>query len=101
MRPARPGPLALFTHLLEGWAAPPAPDALIDRFRHGEAEGTVLGAGIVKIDRPGFLKLLTTLRAQGPSKRARSRAIVRFGLFFLGGLWDAYGARKLLPASPF
>ena len=92
----------LFTHLLEDAPRQPPPvEELIERFREGEpAAGTVRAAGIVRIDFPSFMRLLSNMSATGPTKRAEFAGKMRFCTFFVGGLWDAYASRAL-SASPF
>ncbi len=54
---------------------------------------TPVGAGILRITVPNFLRQLMTFRAVGTSSALESTAvIVRFGKFFMGNLWDTYGA---------
>jgi hypothetical protein len=49
---------------------------------------------------PDFLRELTTFRVAGSSPAARAAGLTRFGLLFLGKLWDVY-ARPVLHPSPF
>ena len=58
----------------------------------------VLGAGILKIRIPDFLKQLGTFRATASTRRERVSAIAAFGRFFLGSLWDVYGPVSLTPS---
>ena len=46
-----------------------------------------------------FLEQLTTLRTEGPSLADRASAVARFGLMYLGKLWDVY-ARRVLTSGP-
>ena len=59
----------------------------------------VVAAGVIRISVPAFLRQLTTFRAAGRSGTASVVALSRFGVMFLGGLWDVYG-RRVLAASP-
>jgi predicted acylesterase/phospholipase RssA len=54
----------------------------------------VLASGVLVI-RPEdfFLKQLFSFRTQGPSVGARLNAMNRFGVMFLGKIWDVYGAQ--------
>jgi hypothetical protein len=56
------------------------------------SRGPVVGAGVLSMGVSGFLQLLASLRAP----RGGAEAVVRFGRFFLGNLWDLYVRR---PAS--
>lgn len=47
-----------------------------------------VGAGVLKIREIDFIRQLTTFSTQGPDG---ARALVGFGGFFLGQLWDVYG----------
>ncbi|MBW8485637.1 GMC oxidoreductase [Actinomadura parmotrematis] len=54
-----------------------------------EAAGaTVTGAGALHIQLNDFARQLTTFRTTGPRG---ARAIIRFGRFFAGELWEVYG----------
>lgn len=61
----------------------------------GDADGAVLGAGIIVILAGDFVRQLTTFRASGPHP---ARALEGFGRLFLGELWSVYGSR-LAPAG--
>ncbi len=91
----------LFTHILEDAPGPPPRDALIEAFSAGRPEptGDVVAAGILRVDLKDFAGLLSSISADGPSRRAEASAKARFSAFFVGGLWDVYASR-LLPASP-
>jgi predicted acylesterase/phospholipase RssA len=75
---------------------------LYTRIYHGhvtaqeEATATLYGAGILIIYELDFLRQLGTFRVEAPSPPARLEAMNRFGLLFLGKLWDVY-ARHFLP----
>jgi predicted acylesterase/phospholipase RssA len=61
----------------------------------GEATATPEAAGIIRIDQIAFLRQLTTFRTEGPTVADRLSALNRFGMLFLGKLWDVYGRRAL------
>jgi cholesterol oxidase len=48
-----------------------------------------LGAGVLRIRKRDFLRQLSTLRADGPDPAG---TVAKFGMFFLGRLWDQYAA---------
>jgi cholesterol oxidase len=54
----------------------------------GDADAEVKGAGIAHIRIEDFAHQLTTIRTTGPDHHA---AMLHFGRFFLGQLWDVYG----------
>ncbi len=58
----------------------------------GDAAATVVGAGVITIHLPDFLKQLTTFRASGDHPGS---SLDSFGKLFLGQLWDVYGAHLL------
>ncbi|HEV7626866.1 MAG TPA: hypothetical protein VGO89_10225, partial [Streptomyces sp.] len=53
-------------------------------------QGSIVGAGVLRIEREDFARQLTTFRVTGPHAPA---AYVAFGKFFAGQLWDVYGIR--------
>jgi hypothetical protein len=56
-----------------------------------DARGPVIGAGILRLGLGDFGKLLTTIRAtEARSPAEGAAAILRFGRFFAGELWDSY-----------
>ncbi len=61
----------------------------------GEAAATPEAAGIIRIDQLAFLRQLTTFRTEGPTLGDRLAALNRFGMLFLGKLWDVYGRRAI------
>lgn len=61
-----------------------------------ETQIEIVGAGIINIHLLDFLKQLTTFRTEGATNHARASALARFGIFFLGKLWDVYGNKVLL-----
>jgi predicted acylesterase/phospholipase RssA len=64
--------------------------------RHAE----VVAAGVVRLGPLDLLRELTTFRVSGSSPSARAAALGRFGVLFLGKLWDVY-ARDILHPAPF
>lgn len=57
--------------------------------------GPVVGAGILSLGVADLLKLVSTLHAtNAPSAAEGTKAVMEFGRFFLGELWDSY-AKKL------
>ncbi|MGH3912898.1 MAG: patatin-like phospholipase family protein [Pseudonocardiaceae bacterium] len=79
----------LYTRLLRGQVAP-------EEDRYAE----ILAAGIIRITVPAFLRQLRTFRTTGPSAAARAAGLARFGVLFLGKLWDVY-APAVLDPEPF
>jgi hypothetical protein len=61
--------------------------------------GEAAAEGVIRLSVPGFLKELTTFRVEGSSPVARAAGLGRFGVLFLGKLWDVY-ARPVLSPSP-
>jgi cholesterol oxidase len=57
------------------------------------AGSTVVAAGILRIRPAMFARQLTTFRASGGSLVARASAMSRFGLLFMGALWNVYLTR--------
>ena len=52
------------------------------------ADGPVVGAGVITIHVPDFMRQLTTFRTEGPNP---VHAMESFGRLFLGQLWEVYG----------
>ena len=69
------------------------PDTTTLKTKILDADGQeVLGAGILHISIPQFLRQLMTFEAVGTSSTVQSmKLLTRFGAVFMGGLWDAYG----------
>jgi predicted acylesterase/phospholipase RssA len=69
----------LYTQVLEGHIA-------------AGQQGPVVGSGVLVI-RPEdfFFKQMFSFRTQGPSLEARLSGLNRFGVMFLGKIWDVYG----------
>jgi cholesterol oxidase len=71
-----------------------------------EATGPVLGKGILRIAPDDFARQLTTMRVlNAPDLRSRLRAMLEFGRFFAGSLYDVYGgvlsrAKEFDPHAP-
>jgi predicted acylesterase/phospholipase RssA len=74
----------LYTTLLRGHV-----DAMHD------AGADRLALGIIRIGFFDFLRQLTTFRARGPNPLAELTAMNRFGLLFLGKLWETHGPEIL------
>jgi predicted acylesterase/phospholipase RssA len=79
----------LFTRIFEGHVGP-----------ENESNVEPVASGKITIHLRAFLKLLTTFRVDGPTATQEGSALARFGLLFLGNLWDVY-ARRVLSSSPF
>lgn len=79
----------LFTRILAGHVA-----------ESDEPGSKIVAAGIIRILMLDFLKQLTTFRTEGPSVGARASGLTRFGVLFLGKLWDVY-ANRILKYGPF
>ncbi len=65
----------------------------------GESNSIVIGRGIIRISFFQFLQQLTTFRVEGPDDHARLEALNRYGVLFLGKLWDVYGRQFAGPAA--
>src|SRR5438132_1306852 len=100
-----------FTEEMKGYVTFGEPD--FDRgYRLGREAGTFLmfhltiraegvAAGILHIYHLDFAKQLTTFRVEAPTPAARAEALVAFGRYFLGSLWDVHGPRLHAgPAAP-
>lgn len=85
----------LFTRLLRGHVGPEE-EAAMERDLEALQRG-VAAAGILRIHLADFMKQLTTFRAEAPTAAERRTALVRFGRFFLGKLWDVYASHVLSP----
>ncbi|MQY09380.1 GMC oxidoreductase [Actinomadura macrotermitis] len=72
-----PDTSTLYTRLLEGH---------VTEERDGAAK--VLAAGVLHIALTDFARQLTTFRTEGPDG---SKALIEFGRFFAGELWEVYG----------
>ncbi|WP_067825708.1 GMC oxidoreductase [Actinomadura kijaniata] len=81
-----PDTSTLYVRLLEGHVAEDGPDGEVPG---GEVPGgEVLGAGVLHIQLTDFARQLTTFRTSGPRGVA---ALLDFGRFFAGELWEVYG----------
>ncbi|XVQ08450.1 GMC oxidoreductase [Spirillospora sp. CA-255316] len=81
-----PDTSTLYVHLLDGHAGEEAAeDAAEGELPEGAA---VLGAGVLHIQLTDFARQLTTFRTAGAGGPA---ALVSFGRFFAGELWEVYG----------
>lgn len=65
-----------------------------------EVKAKVVAFGIISNHFLDFLKQLATMRVGGPTPVDRASALVQFGTFFLGKLWDVYG-QQILSYGPF
>ncbi|MFC4469070.1 patatin-like phospholipase family protein [Streptomyces xiangluensis] len=63
-----------------------------------EAIGEVAAEGVLRLTVPDLLRELTTFRVEGSSSSARAAGLARFGMLFLGKLWDVYARPVLHPA---
>lgn len=58
----------------------------------GDKDGSVIGAGILKLDMFDLARLVSTITVTGTDDAGEmAAAVARFGRFFLGELWDTYG----------
>ena len=61
--------------------------------------GAVVGAGILSLGPPEVMRLVSTMRVtNAKSTRDQAQAMLDFGHFFMGELWDTY-ARKVAAAT--
>jgi hypothetical protein len=67
--------------------------------RGEEVDAEVIASGILRLGALDLLRQLATFRVEGPTLRDRTSALGRFGLLFMGRLWDVY-AREVLAWSP-
>lgn len=57
----------------------------------GDTTGSVIGAGILSLGLEDLARLVSTMRATGAdSIEESSKAVLEFGRFFMGKLWDSY-----------
>ena len=55
--------------------------------------GPIVGAGVLTLGVTDLIRMLGTVSTPGATNAAQSaEAIGRFGHFFLGQMWDSYGA---------
>ncbi len=59
--------------------------------RGADANGEVIGAGILRLGVSELIRLLGTVEVPNAGPAQRAEAVARFGNFFLGELWDTYG----------
>jgi predicted acylesterase/phospholipase RssA len=83
-----PETTTLHTRVLRGHVEPAEDD-------HAET----VAAGVIRLGVPDFLRELTTFRLGGASLVARTNGLTKFGVLFLGKLWDVY-ARQILAPGP-
>jgi hypothetical protein len=63
--------------------------------RGADKQAPVAGAGIITVSVGGLVGVMTSLKAIGTdSKEEASKAVAKFGKFFMGGLWDSYVAHR-------
>ncbi|MDA1241463.1 MAG: hypothetical protein O2798_11585, partial [Chloroflexi bacterium] len=61
-------------------------------------DGPVIGAGVLSLGPADLTRLLTTVRVTGSSSTAETgRTVAQFGQFFMGELWETYGAPFFRP----
>jgi hypothetical protein len=67
---------------------------LYTTLHEGESkDGPVIGSGVLSLGPDDLARLLTTVRVTGSTSAAdTTRTIAQFGQFFMGELWDTYGA---------
>ncbi|HEX5326036.1 MAG TPA: hypothetical protein VFW75_05165, partial [Acetobacteraceae bacterium] len=67
---------------------------LYTRLHEGaDAGGPVVGAGVLTLGVADLIRMLGTVSAPGAVTAPQSAAaMARFGHFFLGQMWDSYGA---------
>ena len=65
---------------------------LFSRLHRGSnAEGEVVGAGVLSLGVADLIKMMATMRVLGAENAAQSaKALAQFGSLFLGKLWDTY-----------
>ncbi|MDE0034800.1 MAG: hypothetical protein OXU75_16975 [Deltaproteobacteria bacterium] len=56
------------------------------------ASGAIIGSGVLTLAMVELVKLMSTMRVVGADDTTgKAQALVRFGRFFMGELWDRYG----------
>jgi cholesterol oxidase len=60
-----------------------------------EADAVVRGAGVIRIEPLDFMAQMTTFRTEGGPLTTQAAILARFGLLFMGKLWDVYGPRTV------
>lgn len=69
------------------------------RLHEGPDErGAVVGAGVLKLGMGDVLKLVSSMRSARPGLEG-SKAVMQFGRFFLGTLWDVYAPMAREPEA--
>lgn len=69
------------------------------RLHEGPDErGPVVGAGVLKLGMGDVLKLVSSMRSARPGLEG-AQAVMRFGRFFLGTLWDVYAPMAREPEA--
>jgi alpha/beta hydrolase family protein len=85
----------LFVRVLPGRVDDAAEEAGGDRLA-----AQALATGILRISFAHFLRLLASIRTEGPSRGHREAAVARFGALFAGELWRVYGGRPIIDGLP-
>jgi predicted patatin/cPLA2 family phospholipase len=63
-------------------------------YKGSDKTGPVVGAGILTLGLPQLLKMISTMHAiNATSPAAAAEALMRFGRFFMGELWETYFKR--------
>ncbi len=76
--------------LLAAW--PQTTTLYVTVYEGSDATGPVAGRGILHIEPADFLRQMTTMRVTGgDSEKQRLAGLARFGEYFAGVLWHAYG----------
>lgn len=57
----------------------------------GDPAADIAAAGLMHIGKLDFIKQLTTFRSFAAMQSEKRSALMRFGRFFLGNLWEVYG----------
>ena len=67
---------------------------LFTRLHAGQnGKAPVVGAGVLRLDMGDLLELMSTIKGNGAkSAKERAKAVAKFGSFFMGELWETYGA---------
>ncbi|MGI5443091.1 GMC oxidoreductase [Streptomyces shenzhenensis] len=63
--------------------------------------GAALSSGVLRLGAVDFLRQLTTVRITGTRNPVRqAEALVRFGAFFAGSVWDVFVRPRIPPTGP-
>ncbi len=66
-----------------------------------ETKAKIFAAGILHIEVQDFAKQLTTFKTSAPTMVERLEVFEKFGLFFLGSLWEVYKPKLTIRMSGF